>query len=409
MTIPATAPATAASRVGALAVGALPNRTATVGQFAEARAVPMLAAAVMLAATAVVVGVIWDISWHMTIGRDTFWTPAHMAIYFGGVVGGLASGAVALHTTFRGSESDRAASVRFWGFRAPLGAWVSIWGAFAMLTSAPFDDWWHGAYGLDVEILSPPHSVLAVGMVALALGAMLVMLAAQNRAREEGAARWAVMYAYVAGCVLSFLAIMTTEYSWRTMMHSSLFYQVSCAVFPFFLVAAGNTARHKWGVTLVAGSYTLIRAAMVWILPLFAAEPKLGPIYQDITHMVPMDFPLLLLVPAVAMDLLRARLGSERPWRLALAQGSAFFAVFLAAQWTFAYYLVSPASHNWFFAADNFPYDLPTWTNYYKGVWANFDATGAAFLRGMGVALGLSLASASLGAAWARWLRNVKR
>ena len=48
--------------------------------------------------------------------------------------------------------------VRFWGFRAPLGAWVAIWGAFAMLTSAPFDDWWHNAYGLDVKVLSPPHS-----------------------------------------------------------------------------------------------------------------------------------------------------------------------------------------------------------------------------------------------------------
>lgn len=27
-----------------------------------------------------------------------------------------------------------------WGFRAPYGAWVAIWGALAMLTSAPFDD-----------------------------------------------------------------------------------------------------------------------------------------------------------------------------------------------------------------------------------------------------------------------------
>ncbi len=28
-----------------------------------------------------------------------------------------------------------------------------------MITSAPFDDWWHNAYGLDVKILSPPHVV----------------------------------------------------------------------------------------------------------------------------------------------------------------------------------------------------------------------------------------------------------
>ena len=34
-------------------------------------------------------------------------------------------------------------------------------------TSAPLDDWWHRAYGLDVKILSPPHMVLAAGMMAV--------------------------------------------------------------------------------------------------------------------------------------------------------------------------------------------------------------------------------------------------
>ncbi|MEO6445376.1 MAG: hypothetical protein ABIZ91_04945 [Gemmatimonadaceae bacterium] len=345
----------------------------------------------------------------MTIGRDTFWTPAHLAIYLGGVVGGLASGAVALHTTFRGNPAQRGVSVRFWGFRAPLGAWVSIWGAFAMLTSAPFDDWWHNAYGLDVEILSPPHLVLALGMVGLAFGAMLVTLAAQNRSGRDDAGRWALWYTYAAGCVLSFLAIMTTEYSFRTLMHSSLFYQVSCAAFPFFLVATGLSARHRWGTTLVAGSYTLIRAAMLWILPLFPAQPGLGPIYQDVTHMVPMDFPLLLLAPAVVMDLLRARMGSERTWRLALAQGAAFFAVFLGVQWLFADFLVSPYSRNWFFATDNFPYYLPTSTNYYKGIWARGDSSVGHLLRGLGYAAILSMVSATVGAAFGRGLRRVQR
>jgi len=26
----------------------------------------------------IVIGTYWDISWHMTVGRDTFWTPAHL-------------------------------------------------------------------------------------------------------------------------------------------------------------------------------------------------------------------------------------------------------------------------------------------------------------------------------------------
>ena len=38
------------------------------------------------AAVCVMVGVYWDISWHMTIGRDTFWTPAHVLIQAGGLI-----------------------------------------------------------------------------------------------------------------------------------------------------------------------------------------------------------------------------------------------------------------------------------------------------------------------------------
>ncbi|HVR96765.1 MAG TPA: hypothetical protein VMW27_09135, partial [Thermoanaerobaculia bacterium] len=34
----------------------------------------------VLGSTSIVIGVLWDISWHATIGRDTFWTPAHLAI-----------------------------------------------------------------------------------------------------------------------------------------------------------------------------------------------------------------------------------------------------------------------------------------------------------------------------------------
>ena len=50
-----------------------------------------------------------------------------------------------------------------------------------MLTSVPFDDWWHNAYGLDVKILTPPHVFLLLGMATVQLGAMLMMLAEQNR------------------------------------------------------------------------------------------------------------------------------------------------------------------------------------------------------------------------------------
>src|SRR5690348_954597 len=188
--------------------------------------------AVAFAAFCVMAGVYWDISWHMSIGRDTFWTPAHLLIQAGGLIAGLSSGYVALRTTFRGTVAERQASVSFWGFRAPLGAWLSIWGCGAMLTSAPFDNWWHNAYGLDVRIISPPHAVLAIGIFAIVVGALLLTLAQQNRADESTQRRLAVVLAFTGGFLIMNFALFLTEYSERRMMHSAIFYEVTAASFP---------------------------------------------------------------------------------------------------------------------------------------------------------------------------------
>ncbi len=127
-------------------------------------------------------GIYWDISWHISIGRDTFWTPAHMMIYAAGVLAGISCGYAILNTTFGASEQAKNSTVSIWGFRGPLGCFIATWGAFAMLSSALFDNWWHAAYGLDVKIVSLPHSILATGGVMITLGAILLVCAHMNRA-----------------------------------------------------------------------------------------------------------------------------------------------------------------------------------------------------------------------------------
>src|SRR6187402_759537 len=119
--------------------------------------VPFYLYAVVLASLSIIIGLIWDISWHMSIGRDGLFSAPHLAIYLGGVTAGLFSGYRVLKITFAGTPFERAKTVKFWGvFHASLGNLFCIWGAIAMITSAPFDDWWHNSYGLDVTILSPP-------------------------------------------------------------------------------------------------------------------------------------------------------------------------------------------------------------------------------------------------------------
>jgi hypothetical protein len=359
----------------------------------------------LFGSTSIAVGLLWDISWHATIGRDTFWTPAHMAIYLGGVLAGLSCGWLALETTFA-SAPEPAAAVRFWGFRAPLGAWVVIWGALAMVTSAPFDDWWHNAYGLDVKIISPPHMVLAAGMIAIQLGTMLLAVAWANRVPPAAKPRLTLAFTYAAGILLVLAATVVLEYSEPNRQHSGLFYKVSAGVYPLILLAAARGARLRWGATWTAISYTVLRLAMLWILPLFPARPLLAPIYNPVTHMWPTEFPLLLILPALAIDLLVQRLGEDRDGRLALAAGAAFLAVFFAAQWLFSGFMLTPHARNWFFAADQ-------WTYYNRiGPWRHdfwdTDIDPVTPVK-LAVALVLAAVSARLGLLWGSWMGRVQR
>src|SRR5690242_14068674 len=201
--------------------------------------------AVTVAAVCVMVGVYWDISWHMSIGRDTFWTPAHLMIQAGGLIAGLSSGYVAIRTTFGGTVAMHDASVSFWGFKAPLGAWVAIWGCFAMVASAPFDNWWHDAYGLDVRIISPPHMILALGIAGVGVGALLLALAQQNR--EGDAAKAPMWFFIIAGSLLLMdRAIMLTEYSGKNQQHLGSFYIWSLLAYPMAVVLMAKASKMKW-------------------------------------------------------------------------------------------------------------------------------------------------------------------
>src|SRR5215470_12936516 len=165
----------------------------------KAISVPWYVWCSVAAVTFAMVGVNWDISWHQSIGRDTFWTPAHLAIHLCGVLAGISCGYLVLSTTFDGRSLLRECSVWIWGFRGPLGAFIAAWGGIAMLTSAPFDDWWHNAYGLDVKILSPPHMVLAAGIFAVEFGTIMLLVAFMNRASEDHRGGLRALFLYVGG------------------------------------------------------------------------------------------------------------------------------------------------------------------------------------------------------------------
>jgi hypothetical protein len=383
----------------------------------QATRLPWFLTAVLSGSATILIGLIWDIVWHRTIGRDTFWSPPHIAIYMGGIVAGLSSAWVIFRTTFAGTAAQRAEGVRVWGLTGPLGAFFCSWGAGAMLTSAPFDDWWHNAYGLDVKIISPPHAVLALGISAIQVGAMLIAVAQQNRWEVASAAavddrlrrRTRLAYALAAGLLLMNVAVMAYEYSIRVLMHSSIFYIVAAMAYPLVLTAAARASRLRWPATTAAAIYTALWLVLVWIMPLFPAEPRLGPVRQPVTHMVPMQFPLLLIAPALAIDWILRRWSGRRGLALALALGTAFVAVLLAVQWPFGSFLLSPASRNWFFATHEFPYFLSSSSAAVRHQFFPWDASRGALLRGLLLAVPIAAVSARLGLLWGGWMSRVRR
>jgi hypothetical protein len=354
------------------------------------------------------VGVHWDISWHRSIGRDSFWIAPHLAIQLCGAIAALTCGFLILGTTFTKSPL-RDSSVSVFGFRAPLGAFVMAWGGFAMISSAPFDDWWHSAYGLDVKILSPPHVVLAMGMYGVEVGALILIAALMNRA--SGAARRALQYLflYMTAMLTIGASILILEFTARIVLHSAIAYRVVSMVVPITLFVSARAAKMRWAATIVASIYTAFLLGLVWILPLFPAQPKLGPVMHPVTHFVPNGFPLLLIVPAALIDLVMPRFAGWPNWRQALVAGPLFLLSFFAAQWPFATFLQSPAAHNAIFGSGYLDFSAGPRSLYTLNLFLRYERTPAEFVNGMLIALLCAILASWLGMARGDWLSRVRR
>jgi len=357
-----------------------------------------------------VIGGVWDISWHKSIGRDSFWTPAHMMIYLCGVLAGLGSAYLILSTTWNQRAPLRDTSVTMWGFRGPLGAFIGAWGGMAMLVSAPFDDWWHSAYGLDVKVLSPPHVVLILGILAIRLAALVLTLGEMNRAEGDLRRSLHRLFLFIAAMWLGGGMGMFLERISRNFMHSASFYMIIAALPVLFLIAVNHASGARWAATKTAAILACTSLLFLWIFPLFPAEPKLGPVYHKITHMIPAsDFPLLILFPAIALDFVRQRTRQWSLWRSALVAGPVFLAVFVAVQWPFANFLISPAARNWFFGTHYVPFFVSPEADYVRGVFTQVEATAVEFLAKMSLAFVLSVVSARVGLGWGEWMTRVRR
>ena len=376
--------------------------------------IPTFVYASVFASFCIAVGLQWDISWHMSVGRDGLFSPPHLAIYLGAVISGIFSGIKVLKTSFWGNKEEKEENIRFWGiFYGSLGAMFCIWGAFAMLTSAPFDDWWHNTYGLDVKILSPPHAVLGIGMIMIQFGALVSVIAVQNRLgknidqKSKTHLHW--LYAMSSGFLLVMGYTFFAEYYFPSRLHGALAYQIALATFPILMVSVAYASPYRWSATKMAIVFSLLMAGMVWVLPLFPAEPKLSPVYNYITRFQPFHFPFVLIVPALVIDITIAKWKGVNKWLLAGILSLGFVLSFVPAQWYFSELLLSEYGRGWFFGRYSLPYFVNPDSPYRYIFHPNYVSEGWDLVKGLGIAALIGVISTRIGLSWGNWMSQVKR
>jgi hypothetical protein len=258
----------------------------------------------LVASLLLMVGGVWDIAWHHTRGRDTFWSPPHLVLY-GGV--GLMS-LVCLATVRRPRGGRRAgpgtdsALVERWGLRAPRGFAVAGEGVFAVL-SAPVDEAWHWLVGVDVTIWSPPHLFAIAAAGAIRLGLVIALVDEMARVgptipRQRLGLAWP-RTTLAEGVLLALFSILLGNLLFALGDHAVRAVSRGPVLYP--LLASLTVP-----VVLVAGSRTLGRlgAAAGIVLVLLAFQALLRAGLCAVGFGLPPPWPLwpLYLVPALVVD-----------------------------------------------------------------------------------------------------------
>src|SRR6266536_3279412 len=221
-------------------------------------------------------GAVWDVAWHRTLGRDSVWSPPHVLLYVA-VLGATLASAWLLRTATR--ERVRSAAL------------LALCGNALVLLAAPFDAYWHIAHGPDTDIWSPPHLLAVLGSGLSGLGWLSAVCAWPDAPSGLKRIRYVFLAwtAYAAWFSLNWFQMDAA--SRDTLVYPSL---VGLTVVPALLLGR-HASGLRFGATAGAAG-----------LMLMSVVPALG--FPPLGWVGP-ALPPLVILPALAMDLLMQRNG----------------------------------------------------------------------------------------------------
>jgi len=275
------------------------------------------------------VGLAWDIRWHGAVGRDTFWSPPHLLLYSGIAGAGLLCLAIVLRTTRRYRRGDAALGddntiAVLVGFRSPLGFAVAGFGLLTMLLAAPFDDYWHTLYGIDVALWAPFHMMGMVGGGIAGLGAIYAVAAEAARARTRGWVRlrlggYSGLELFTLFAISGLLNGMLTAAQPGSWQFPTLdLGPVRVLTYPLLLTLAIGTlgvacvrlTERPGAATVMMGMYVvrqaLLAAFVPWVIQLTVTQQGLeyrSPDAEPTFNVIYVAIAAAFLVPTLAIDL----------------------------------------------------------------------------------------------------------
>ncbi len=259
-----------------------------------------------------VLGFVWDVTWHVDLGRDdVIFTPAHTAILVGLLGICVCAASIVIVATL--DQADVALKWR--SYRAPWAAVPLAAFGLGAVSGFPLDEFWHRAYGIDVSMWGPTHLVMIGGASLAPLG--LALLIHEGGGGSASFRRYAFPR-FVAAITLG-LSAFQLEFDLGVAQWQQLYHPVLIAL----AAGAGLTlARHllgPGGALIAAVGFIVQRALIAFVVG--------GPLH----HTTP-RFPLYLAA-AVAIEIAALATARRSVTAQGIAAGIAVGTVGLAGAW----------------------------------------------------------------------------
>ena len=267
----------------------------------------------LLVLAVAVLGLYWDVAWHIDFGRDkALFTPSHTMILLG--LGGLVYAAV-IAVIYATLDHARV-GFRVGGLQVPWSALMmgvlGIGGAAAF----PLDELWHRAYGVDVTLWSPTHLQLVAGGALGPIAVLLMLLEGRSQARPTVLGR--IIEATTGGAVLTGLSAFQGEFDFGVPQFQALYLPVLFAVAMGFGLVLCRLALGPGGALSATLAFVVLRGTIGLLVG------------GALNHTFP-RFPLYV-VGAMCVEAVAWFIGTGRTLRFALAAGAAVGTIGLAGE-----------------------------------------------------------------------------